>query len=200
MPISEAHRLHAQSPYAASKIGADQMALAWHGSFGTPVTIIRPFNTYGPRQSARAVIPTIVTQLLGGAKCDRLGALHPTRDLSFVRDTARGLVAALDAGDDIAGEVINLGSGFEISIGDLACEIAGIIGMPFAIEQDDERLRPAKSEVARLLSDNRKAARLLDWRPEHVGIDGLRRGLRQTVEWFRMPENLAAYKTLAFAR
>jgi NAD dependent epimerase/dehydratase len=200
VPISEEHRLHAQSPYAASKIGADQMALAWHGSFGTPVTIIRPFNTYGPRQSARAVIPTIITQLLSGARSVRLGALHPTRDLSYVRDTARGLVAALDAGDQVGGEVINLGSGFEISIGDLAREIADIVGTTLTIEQDGERLRPAKSEVERLCSDNAKAARLLDWRPEHAGIDGLRRGLRKTVEWFRAPENLAAYKTFAYNR
>ena len=201
VPITELHPLHAQSPYAASKTAADQMALAFHGSFGTPVTIIRPFNTYGPRQSARAVIPTIVSQLLGGAETVRLGAVHPTRDLSFVRDTARGLIAGLSApAAGVLGEVINLGAGFEISIGDLASEIADIAGLPLTIEPDRERLRPQKSEVERLWSDNAKAARLLNWRPDYAGIDGLRRGLAETVAWFRQPENLSAYKTMAYNR
>jgi NAD dependent epimerase/dehydratase len=201
VPISEEHRLHAQSPYAASKTAADQMALAFHGSFETPVIIIRPFNTYGPRQSARAVVPTIITQLLSGAGKVRLGALHPTRDLSFVRDTARGLIAGLTApAERVLGEVINLGSGFEIAIGDLAGEIAGLIGAPLRLEQEAERLRPEKSEVERLWADNSKAARLLDWRPEHGGLDGLRRGLRVTIEWFRDPANLCAYKTAAYNR
>jgi NAD dependent epimerase/dehydratase len=199
VPIGEAHPLHAQSPYAASKIGADQMVLSFHGSFGVPGTVIRPFNTYGPRQSARAVIPTIITQLLSGARAVRLGALHPTRDLSFVRDTARGLIAGLEApANHVLGEVINLGAGFEISIGELAREIAAIVGVPLALERDAERLRPEKSEVERLWSDNSKAAKLLDWRPDFAGIDGLRRGLRQTVEWFRDPANLAAYKTTIY--
>ena len=201
VPITELHPLHAQSPYAASKVGADQMVLAFHGSFGTPAVIIRPFNTYGPRQSARAVIPTIITQLLSGAKTVRLGALHPTRDLSFVRDTARGLIAGLAApADGVLGEVINLGAGFEISIGDLAREIAAVIGVPLAIEPDRERMRPEASEVERLWSDNSKAARLLHWRPNHAGIDGLRRGLRETVAWFRQPENLTSYKAMAYNR
>jgi NAD dependent epimerase/dehydratase len=200
VPMTEAHPLHAQSPYAASKIGADQMALSFHGSFGVPVTVVRPFNTYGPRQSARAIVPTIITQLLAGARTIRLGALHPTRDLSFVRDTATGLIAALEAGDAATGEVINLGSGFEIAIGDLAQEIAEITGAPLAIECDQQRLRPAKSEVERLFSDNGKAARLLGWRPEHGGIKGLRRGLKETIDWFRVPENLALYKAKAYNR
>ena len=200
VPMTELHPLHAQSPYAASKIGADQIALAFHGSFGVPVTVIRPFNTYGPRQSARAIVPTIITQLLAGARTIRLGALHPTRDLSFVRDTARGLIAALKAGTEATGEVINLGSGFEIAIGDLAQEIAAIAGAPLSIERDQQRLRPAKSEVERLFSDNGKAARLLGWRPEHGGIEGLRRGLKQTIAWFRVPENLALYKAAAYNR
>jgi NAD dependent epimerase/dehydratase len=201
VPIAEAHRLHAQSPYAASKIAADQMALAFYGSFETPVTVVRPFNTYGPRQSARAVIPTVITQLLGSAKSVRLGAVHPTRDLSFVRDTAKGLIAGLTApARDVLGEVINLGSGFEISIGDLAREIAAIVGVPLTLERDEQRLRPEKSEVERLWSDNAKAARLLDWRPGYAGIEGLRRGLRETVEWFHDPANLAAYKSTAYNR
>jgi NAD dependent epimerase/dehydratase len=201
VPIAETHPLNAQSPYAASKIGADQMALAFHDSFATPVTIVRPFNTYGPRQSARAVVPTIVTQLLSGASTVRLGALHPTRDLSFVRDTAAGLVAALFApAERVLGEVINLGSGFEIAIGDLAHEIAGAIGVPLTIERDEARLRPAKSEVERLLSDNRKAANLLDWRPRYHGIEGLRRGLRETIAWFREDANLESYKSTAYNR
>ena len=201
VPIGERHPLHAQSPYAASKIGADQMALAFHGSFDVPVTVIRPFNTYGPRQSARAVIPTVITQLLSGTRSVRLGALHPTRDLSFVRDTARGLIAGLEApAERVLGEVINLGSGFEISIGELAREIAAIVGVPLLLEQDQARLRPDKSEVERLWSDNAKAERLLDWRPSYGGIEGLRRGLGETVQWFRDPANLGAYKSLAYNR
>jgi len=201
VPISESHPLHAQSPYAASKIGADQMALAFHGSFAVPVTVIRPFNTYGPRQSARAVIPTIITQLLAGTRQVRLGALHPTRDLSFVRDTAQGLIAGLDApAESVLGEVINLGSGFEIAIGDLAREIAALIGTPLVLEQDRERLRPEKSEVERLWSDNHKAARLLDWQPRYAGIEGLRRGLVETIDWFRNPANLGIYKPAAYNR
>jgi NAD dependent epimerase/dehydratase len=200
VPMTEAHPLHAQSPYAASKIGADQMALSFHGSFGLPVTVIRPFNTYGPRQSARAIVPTIITQLLAGARSIRLGALHPTRDLSFVRDTARGLIAALEAAEAVAGEVINLGSGFEITIGDLAREIAEVAGAPLSIERDQQRMRPEKSEVERLFSDNGKAARLLGWRPELSGIEGLRQGLRQTIDWFRVPQNLALYKAGAYNR
>ena len=201
VPIDERHPLKAQSPYAASKIGADQMALAFHDSFATPVTVIRPFNTYGPRQSARAVIPTIITQLLAGAGPVRLGALHPTRDLSFVRDTAQGLLAGLAApAEQVLGQTINLGSGFEISIGDLAREIAEIAGVKLVVEQDGARLRPDKSEVERLLSDNAKAARLLDWRPRYAGLEGLRRGLGETIDWFRDPANLGLYKSMAYNR
>jgi NAD dependent epimerase/dehydratase len=201
VPIDERHPLNAQSPYAATKIGADQMALAFHDSFATPVTVIRPFNTYGPRQSARAVIPTIITQLLAGAGPVRLGALHPTRDLSFVRDTAQGLIAGLAApAEQVLGQVINLGSGFEISIGDLAREIAEIAGVKLVVERDGARLRPDKSEVERLLSDNAKAARLLDWRPRYAGLEGLRRGLGETIDWFRDPANLGLYKSVAYNR
>ncbi len=201
VPIDERHRLHAQSPYAASKIAADQMALAFHAAYELPVTVIRPFNTYGPRQSARAIIPTVIVQLLSGVGSVKLGALHPTRDLSFVGDTARGLIAGLDAPlHSVAGEVINLGSGFEIAVGDLAHEIAATIGAPLEIECDPERLRPELSEVELLWSDNAKAARLLDWRPRYAGIDGLRRGLAETVAWFRDPANLAAYGASGYQR
>ncbi len=201
VPITEQHPLQAQSPYAASKTGADQLALAFHGSFAMPVTIIRPFNTYGPRQSARAVVPTVITQLLSGATTVRLGALHPTRDLSFVRDTAKGLIAGIEVpAAGVVGEVINLGSGFEIAIGELAQEIARVAGIPMTVEQDPERLRPDKSEVGRLWSDNSKAARLLGWRPDHAGREGLRRGLAETITWFRNPANLSAYKATAYNR
>jgi dTDP-glucose 4,6-dehydratase len=201
VPIDEQHALHAQSPYAASKIGADQMALAFHASFATPVTVVRPFNTYGPRQSARAVIPTIIIQLLSGTNSIRLGAIHPTRDFSFVRDTARGLIAGLQAPAECAlGEVINLGSGFEIAIVELAHEIAAVIGVPVEIAQEQERLRPEKSEVDRLWSNNTKAARLLGWRPIYGGKGGLRQGLSETVEWFRDPVNRDLYKPTIYNR
>ena len=201
VPIDEQHALHAQSPYAASKIGADQLALAFHASFAIPVTVVRPFNTYGPRQSARAVIPTIITQLLEGANPVRLGAIHPTRDFSFVRDTACGLIAALHAPAERAlGEVVNLGSGFEISIVELAHEIAGVIGVALEIAKEQERLRPEKSEVERLLSNNAKAAKVLGWQPVYGGKEGLRRGLSETVEWFRNPLNRDLYKVRTYNR
>lgn len=201
VPIDEDHPLHAQSPYAASKIGADQIALAFHASFATPVTVIRPFNTYGPRQSARAIIPTIITQLLRSTGPIRLGATHPTRDFSFVRDTARGLIAGLKApAERVLGEMINLGSGFEITIDELAREIADVIGAPLVIAQAQERLRPKKSEVERLWSNAAKAAQRLGWQPMYRGREGLRRGLSETVEWFCDPANLAAYKVAAYNR
>jgi dTDP-glucose 4,6-dehydratase len=193
VPITEEHPLQGQSPYSASKIGADQIAMSFHASFGTPVTIIRPFNTYGPRQSARAVIPTIITQIANGARQLKLGALHPTRDFNFVEDTVAGFLAAL-ASDRCAGEVINTGSGFEISIGDTVSLIARIMGAEVETVSDAQRLRPQMSEVERLCAANSKADELLGWRPRYAGIDGLRRGLEQTVEWFRDESNLAFYK------
>lgn len=193
VPITEEHPLQGQSPYSASKIGADQMALSFHAAFGTPVTVLRPFNTYGPRQSARAVIPTIITQLAAGERKIRLGALHPTRDFSFVDDTVSGFVAAAEAaGTD--GEVINLGSGFEIAIGDTAREIAASMGVDVEITGDAQRLRPEASEVERLWAGTEKARRLLKWTPTFGGIDGFRRGLARTIEWFRIPANLRRYK------
>ena len=192
VPIAEDHPLQAQSPYSASKIAADQMALSYHRSFDLPVVVIRPFNTFGPRQSARAVIPTIVTQLLAG-KDVSLGALHPTRDFCYVADTVAGFVAATVA-DSIVGEVVNLGSGFEISIGDLAALLAEIVGAESRVVADETRLRPDKSEVERLLADNAKAALLLGWRPAYAGRDGLSRALASTIDWFRDPANRARYR------
>ena len=193
VPMDETHPLIGQSPYAASKIGADQLALSFHRSFATPVVLLRPFNTYGPRQSARAIIPTIATQLLAGERRLRLGSLHPTRDFSFVGDIAEGFIAALGC-EEAVGEVINIASAFEISIGETAELIAGIIGTTPAIETDEARLRPAASEVDRLLADTSKAKRLLGWQPRYAGREGFRAGVAETVAWLREPAHLALYK------
>jgi dTDP-glucose 4,6-dehydratase len=193
VPITEEHRLQGQSPYSASKIGADQLALSFERSFGTPVTVMRPFNTYGPRQSARAVIPTIITQIAAGRRTVKLGSIHPTRDFSFVGDTVDGFIAAL-ATKSAIGEVINIGSGFEISIGDLARTIAELMGVSIEIEQDAMRLRPGRSEVDRLCASNAKAKKLLGWSPRIAGIEGLRKGLDQTITWLTEPKNLSRYR------
>jgi dTDP-glucose 4,6-dehydratase len=193
VPITEEHPLQGQSPYSASKIGADQIALSFYSSFGTPVTVVRPFNTYGPRQSARAVIPTIVTQLASGKKQIQLGAVHPTRDFNYVSDTVAGFIAAMKAEQSL-GEVINLGSNFEISIGDAARSIAQVMGKEIEIVTDDQRLRPEKSEVERLWASNEKAERLLGWRPKYGGLEGFHKGLAETIEWFGRSENLSLYK------
>jgi dTDP-glucose 4,6-dehydratase len=194
VPISESHPLQGQSPYSASKIGADQIALSFHASFGTPVAVLRPFNTYGPRQSARAVIPTVITQIASGARHVKLGTLRATRDFSFIADTVAGFLAELSSDEGI-GEVINLGSGFEISIGDIARIIAELMGADIEIITDAERLRPENSEVERLCSSNTKARELLGWRPVYEGIEGLRRGLTETVAWFSEPSHLSLYKS-----
>jgi NAD dependent epimerase/dehydratase len=193
VPITEDHPLRGQSPYAASKIGADQLAMSFYASFGTPVAIVRPFNTYGPRQSARAVIPTIVTQIVSGARRIRLGALHPTRDFNHVSDTVAGLLAALRC-ERAVGEVINLGSSFEISIGDVARSIADTMQVEIEIVADSRRLRPANSEVERLWAATDKARELLNWEPRYGGLEGFRRGLAETVDWFRQPANLGSYR------
>jgi len=194
VPIKEDHPQQAQSPYSASKIGADQIAMSFHASFGTPVAILRPFNTYGPRQSARAVIPTIIIQIANGKRQIRLGALRPTRDFSFVADTVAGFMAALESERGV-GEAINIGSNFEISIGDTARCIAEVMGAEIEILTEEQRIRPAKSEVERLWASNEKARELLGWRPRYGGLDGFRRGLAETVAWFGNPSNLAAYKS-----
>jgi dTDP-glucose 4,6-dehydratase len=197
VPITEEHPLQGQSPYSASKIGADQLAMSFYSSFGTPVMIVRPFNTYGPRQSARAVIPTIITQIVSGSRRIRLGALHPTRDFSHVSDTVSGFLAALQS-EHGAGEIVNLGSSFEISIGATAAMIAEVMQVQIDIVGDDQRLRPPNSEVERLFACNDKARELLDWAPRFGGLDGLRRGLQETVNWFRRPEHQRFYKPEIF--
>ena len=168
VPITEEHPLQGQSPYSATKIGADQLALSFYASFQTPVCVIRPFNTYGPRQSTRAVIPTIISQLACGLNQIKLGSIHPTRDFNFVVDTVLGFLAALRSESGV-GEVINLGSNFEISIGETAGMISEMMGVKMKVSIDEQRLRPAKSEVERLWADNTKAQNLLNWSPQYGG-------------------------------
>ena len=194
VPITELHPLEGQSPYSASKIGADQMALAFHRSFDLPVTILRPFNTYGPRQSARAVIPTVITQLAAGEGPIRLGSVHPTRDFSFVNDTVNGFVSAIGS-ERSFGEVVNLGSGFEVSIEATVQMIEEIMGVTTDVQTHEDRVRPPLSEVDRLCADTSKAKDLLGWQPVYGGLDGFRRGLEETITWFREPKNLARYKS-----
>lgn len=186
-PIDEKHPLQAQSPYSASKIGADQLVEAYWRSFNLPVVTIRPFNTYGPRQSARAVIPTIITQALT-QEVVRLGSLEPTRDLNYVADTCDGFVRAALAGPEVLGETINLGQGKEISIGELARRIIKLVGRGQPIVTDPQRVRPPRSEVYRLVADNRKAARLLGWRPQ----TSLDEGLQATIDY--IAAHLERYK------
>lgn len=193
VPITEDHPLQGQSPYSASKIGADQIAMSFYLSFGTPVAVLRPFNTYGPRQSARAVIPTVITQIANGARQIKLGAVHPTRDFNFVADTVDGFLAALTS-DQAIGEVINIGSNYEISIGDTARLIASAMNTEIEIVTDEQRLRPDKSEVERLWADNGKARALLNWTPRYAGLEGFERGLAQTVSWFADSRNRSGYK------
>jgi len=179
VPIDEGHPLQAQSPYSASKIGADKIAESFFLSFNTPVVTLRPFNTYGPRQSARAVIPTIITQLMSGGRI-RLGNLHTTRDLNFVSNTVDGFVAAATA-SNVLGSTINLGSGREITVENLAKMTADLMGVPLAVEEELERVRPAGSEVERLIAANGLARQLLDWEP-HIPLE---KGLTQTIAWMR---------------
>lgn len=194
VPITEAHPLQGQSPYSASKIGADQIALSFHAAFGTPVSVLRPFNTYGPRQSARAVIPTVISQVAAGAPQIKLGAVHPTRDFTFVSDTARAFEALAEC-DAAVGRTVNAGSGFEISIGDTARTLIELMGRDVEIVTEDQRLRPEGSEVERLWADSALMTSLTGWTPEYGGGEGFRRGLRATIDWFSDPANLARYKT-----
>lgn len=193
VPITEDHPLQGQSPYSASKIGADQIAMSFYSSFETPVAIIRPFNTYGPRQSARAVIPTVIAQIANGAKQIKLGALHPTRDFNYVMDTVRGFVSVAESKNTV-GEVVNIGSNFEVSIGDTVQIISEAMGTEVEVVCDQQRIRPAKSEVERLWASNAKAQELTGWTPEYGGREGFKRGLAETAEWFANPENLRQYK------
>ena len=193
VPITEDHPLHGQSPYAASKIGADQIAMSFYCSFGTPVAIIRPFNTYGPRQSARAVIPTIIAQIASGRRKIHLGSVSPTRDFNYVEDTVAGFIAVGEK-DASIGEIINIGSNFEISIAETVRLISDIMHVDVTITTDEERLRPSGSEVERLWADNRKARELLDWSPCYGGREGFRQGLEKTIAWFTDERNLRKYK------
>ncbi len=193
VPINEAHPIVGQSPYSATKIAADQLAYSFFASFGTPVKIIRPFNTYGPRQSARAVIPTIISQMLDRVPL-KLGSLSPTRDFTYVTDTASGFLAALES-DLGLGETTNLGSGFEISIGETVRLVSEILGQTEDVREDFERIRPAASEVQRLWSDNRKAQELFGWTPTLAGRAGFVKGLEQTISWFKRKENRVRYKS-----
>ena len=193
VPINESHPLQGQSPYSASKIGADQIAISFYNSFEMPVSIIRPFNTYGPRQSARAVIPTIISQILKSQKIIKLGSLKPTRDFSYVEDTVSGFIAALKSQETI-GEFINLGSSFEISIEDTTKCIANLMNNKIKIVQDKERMRPENSEVERLFASNQKAKKIMNWEPEFSGLEGFKKGLIKTIEWFSNEDNLKYYK------
>lgn len=193
VPITENHPLVGQSPYAASKIGADQIALSYWRSFETPVTVLRPFNTYGPRQSARAVIPTIITQIAAGQRQIQLGALSPTRDFNFVADTCSAFMAVAGC-DGALGHVVNAASNFEISIGETAALIAEVMDAEVDISTEELRLRPEGSEVNRLYGDNTRLRQLTGWQPTYGGLEGFRRGLAITAEWFSDPANLARYR------
>jgi dTDP-glucose 4,6-dehydratase len=194
VPITEEHPLQPQSPYSATKIGADSIAMSFYHAFDTPVTIVRPFNTFGPRQSARAIIPTIITQIAAGRSTVTIGALHPTRNFNYVNDIVRGFIAAMCSSESI-GEVINLGSNYEISIADTVTLIANIMNIEIKTETDPDRLRPGNSEVERLCADNTKAKDLLGWEPLYGGLEGFTKGLTATVSWFAVPDNLKKYKT-----
>ena len=189
VPIDEKHPKQGQSPYSATKIGADSLAESFYKSFKLPVTTVRPFNTYGPRQSARAVIPTIITQLLAGKTDIKLGALHPTRDLLFVKDTVQGFIEIAKS-DKVLGEEINIATQNEISIIDLAEKLIALINPKAQIISDEQRFRPEKSEVERLLGSNEKIKQLTNWQARF----SLDEGLTQTIEWFKDSRNLAKYK------
>ena len=190
VPIDEKHPKQPQSPYSASKIGADMMAMSFYNAFSLPVTVARPFNTYGPRQSARAIIPTIITQIASGLKQIKLGDITPTRDFNFVKDTARGFLALAESENTI-GKEINIASNFEISMGDTLNLIKSIMGSDVEFITDEQRIRPEKSEVFRLWGDNRLIKELTGWQPKY----SIEMGLRETVEWFVKSENLKKYKT-----
>lgn len=189
VPIDEKHPMQPQSPYSASKIAADAMAMSFYNSFEFPLTIARPFNTYGPRQSARAVIPTIITQIASGMKEIKLGDVSPTRDFNYVEDTCRGFIALANS-DKTIGKSVNIGSNFEISIGDTLNLIKEIMGSDVNFVVDEQRIRPEKSEVNRLWCDNTLINELTGFKPEHT----IKEGLEKTVKWFLDPENLKRYK------
>lgn len=195
VPIDENHPRQPQSPYSATKIGADAIAKSFYNAFDLPVTIVRPFNTYGPRQSARAIIPTIISQIANGAKEIKVGDLSPTRDFNYVKDTCRGFLAIARA-EGVAGEEINIATDTEISMQDTLNLIADIMGADISWVKDPERCRPSKSEVFRLHGCNKKITGLTDWRPQF----SLREGLAETIQWFTNPENLKKYKSNIYNR
>lgn len=190
VPIDEKHPLQPQSPYSASKIGADAMAMSFFNAFNLPVTVARPFNTYGPRQSARAVIPTIITQIASGKKEIRLGDVSPTRDFNYVADTCRGFLELAKC-DGAVGQTVNIGSNYEISVGDTLNLIKELMGSDVRFITDEQRIRPEKSEVFRLWCDNSLIEQLTGFKPEF----GIREGMRATIDWFTQPANLAKYKS-----
>ncbi len=192
VPITENHPLVGQSPYAATKIGADQLALSFWRSFNTPIAVLRPFNTYGPRQSSRAVIPTIITQIASGQDKLKLGSLTPTRDFNYVEDTCNAFISVAKSADTV-GKVINSASSFEISIGDTVNLISKVMNKSIEVQKDGKRLRPEKSEVNRLFGDNSLLKKYTEWSPRFAGIKGFEEGLRLTVDWFLDPENLTKY-------
>ncbi len=198
VPINESHPLSAQSPYAASKIGADHLALSFYRSFGTPISVLRPFNTYGPRQSNRAVIPTIISQIASGQRKIKLGSLYPTRDFNFVQDTCEAFKAVAKS-EFCTGKVINSASKFEISIQETAKIISEIMNVEIEIISDDKRIRPRDSEVSRLYGDNNLLKELTDWSPKFLGIEGFKKGLKITIDWFSNKKNLDLYKTNLYA-
>lgn len=194
VPISEDHPLQGQSPYSATKIASDQLAYSFYASFGLPVVIARPFNTYGPRQSARAVIPTIIMQIASGIREIKLGAISTTRDFNYIEDTVAGFISVLNHQEGL-GEAINFGSNYEISIGETVEMIANTMNAEVKIITDEARMRPPNSEVDRLWADNMKARKLFNWQPHYAGRNGLQMGISETVNWFSNPENLRLYKT-----
>ena len=196
IPITESHPVSGQSPYAASKIAADQLALSYEKSFNLPVTVLRPFNTFGPRQSARAIIPTIITQILRSNTL-KLGSLFPTRDLTYVEDTVAGFINSINNKKNI-GEIINIGSGFEISIKKLSEIISKLMNKKIIIKSHKERIRPKNSEVKRLLASTKKAKKIINWKPKYSGKKGFEHGLKKTIHWFSKKENLKFYKTNIF--
>ena len=190
--------MNAQSPYAASKTGADQLALSFYKSFKLPISIIRPFNTFGPRQSTRAIIPTIITQILNKNKTIKLGNLSPTRDFTFVEDTVESFIQALRS-NKIVGETINVGNNFEISIREIVKIMKEDFGYDFNVVLDKKRIREKRSEVFRLLASNNKAKKLLNWKPKYAGIKGFKKGLEKTIEWFQDPKNLKDYNSKSYS-
>lgn len=194
VPITEDHPLAGQSPYSASKIGADQMAWSFYTSFDTPVATIRPFNTYGPKQSLRAVIPTLITQMANDPSQVKLGSLTPTRDFNYVGDITDAFIKVAES-DRTIGTVVNAGSNFEISIADTAQAIAELMNIEISIQSESQRMRPEKSEVNRLWADNSKIKALTDWTPRYSGIEGFKKGLQNCIDWYKEPNNLKLFKT-----